>query len=373
MQSIDSECGITVVTRDPKQLPSYLAALRQSESNPHSSASLRRAVDLLALDSVREENEDAPFLTVVLRTQGRRPETLKDSLLCLVGQTSEDFEVIVACHEASDEHMTLVEGIVGSQPRSLRERTRVLRVSGGRRARPLNEAVAVARGRYLAFYDDDDLVFGNWVEAFATAAAAAPGKLVRAVVASQHARAEFWPQDQTGFRHVTWPAAEYPTRFNQLAHFRMNFSPFMGWAFPRQLFFTLGEVFDEELYVCEDWDLILRGSLLCGVVEAEQLTAIYRRWDGVDSSYTTHDRVQWEASQARVIAKLDERLVPMPEGSVTQIRALLQDRDELIALRDHYHALIRSRGYRYAAPIREAMRAADFARRVARRVVRRLR
>ncbi|HVF19852.1 MAG TPA: hypothetical protein VNA14_06385, partial [Mycobacteriales bacterium] len=35
-----------------------------------------------------------PFLSVLTRTQGRRPETLRELLLCLAAQTSDDFELL---------------------------------------------------------------------------------------------------------------------------------------------------------------------------------------------------------------------------------------------------------------------------------------
>ncbi|MCB1297486.1 MAG: glycosyltransferase family 2 protein [Microthrixaceae bacterium] len=360
-----------VVTSDR---PTLLGLIRTLGRDQFSSRGLGRAADLFVAEFTRDAEGVRPFLTVVLRTQGKRPEALKDALLCLAGQSNEDFEVIVAAHDATVEDFLQVNEIIAAQPASFKSRISTLEVRGGRRSKPLNVAVEQARGRYVSFFDDDDLLFGHWVESFAEMAEREPGKLVRAVVASQRASIEMWPQDQTGFRHMNWPDAEYPAHFDQFAHLQMNFSPFMGWAFPREIFDVLGLRFDEELYVCEDWDLILRASLLCGVVQAPEMTAIYRRWEGAESSYTTHDDTQWQASQARVIAKLNEQAVIMPAGTVGLVRQLLADRVELGRLRAELHALLTSRSWRYAYPIREAMRVAHFARRavygVARRVKR---
>ena len=77
---------------------------------------------------------------------------------------------------------------------------------------------------------------------------------------------------RTGFRTSSWPKAEYPDHFDLLQHLLVNYSPFMSWAFPRSLFFTYGLRFDEQLTVCEDWDVILRGSLICGVDDVPHLT-----------------------------------------------------------------------------------------------------
>ncbi len=352
------------VERIPAARADSLTALfHHIEEQPASSRGAHRLTDLLTVELSQAGATRTCFLTVVLRTQGRRPETLKDSLLCLAGQTSEDFEVLVMCHHTDPAEQQIVEELVAAQPASFRERIRVVRVGGGRRARPLNEAIELSRGRYLSFFDDDDLVFGNWVETFAKIAEREPGKLVRSVVASQKAHHESWAGGKDGFRHTSWPRAEYPATFDQFAHLRMNFSPFMGWAFPVQLFTVLGLRFDEELYVCEDWDMILRGSLLLGVADAGEMTAIYRRWEGRESSYTAHDQTQWQASQLRVSAKIDEHIVLGRGGTVAEIVSLLNDRDELRRVRGDLDALLRSRGFRYAAPIRFAMRVADFGRR----------
>lgn len=370
MPSIDSDRCATDSTAVSS---TFASVMRQMSRQASASNSIRRASDLME-DALRRGADDHPFfLTVVLRTQGRRMEALKDSLLCLASQTREDFEVIVACHKTTPGDREAVGQVVAAQPPSFRDRIQIIDVVDGRRARPLNVALEAAEGRYLSFYDDDDLLFGNWVEAFHDAATREPGKLVRAIVASQRATYEMWPNDSDGFRHLAWPDAVYPAQFDQIAHLTMNFSPFMGWAFPRELFSVLGMRFDEELYVCEDWDMILRGSLSLGVVQADAMTAIYRRWEGVDASHTVHDVTQWQASQLRVIAKLDEQVVLLPAGSVTALRDQSAERAGLLSDRDYLHAVLNSTGFRLAAPLRFAMRVADFGRRATRSVARRVR
>ncbi|CAH0131377.1 glycosyltransferase family A protein [Microbacterium sp. Bi128] len=363
MPSTASDPAARIERLPASRVDSLSALFHHIEDQPGSSRGAHRIADLVGVELAQAAASRTYFLTVVLRTQGHRSETLRDSLLCLAGQSSDDFEVLVMCHHTDEDEQRTVEELVAAQPRSFRERIRVVRVSGGRRARPLNEAVELSRGRYLSFFDDDDLVFGHWVETFARVAEREPGKLIRSVVSSQRARHETWSGGRDGFRHVSWPRAEYPARFDQFAHLRMNFSPFMGWAFPCQLFTVAGLRFDEELYVCEDWDMILRGSLLLGVADAGEMTAIYRRWEGRSSSYTVHDQTQWQASQLRVTAKLDEHIVLGRAGTVAEIISLLDDRDELHRVRGHLDAILRSRGFRYAAPIRFAMRVADFGRR----------
>lgn len=313
-----------------------------------------------------------PFLTVLLRTQGRRIEPLKDALLCLQGQTCQDFEIVVLLHDAMPENAMDVREVLERQTPALRVRTRLIEVQGGTRARPLNVGVESANGHYLVVYDDDDLVFAHWVQTFQQEAAENDGRLIRSVVAVQSVEREHWPSDQDGFRALTWPSPEYPERFEQLPHLVVNYSPFMSWAFPRELFFLYGLRFDEALVVCEDWDVILRGSLLCGVDDVAELTAIYRRWTNADSSYSAHSLQEWAESEERVIERIDRSIIMLPPGSMRAIRTAIVNSDTLIA----HGVLFRGGhlwwplryGWRVAAPVVHfAVRARSKLRRTIRR------
>ena len=73
---------------------------------------------------------EVPFLTVITRTQGKRPEALAETLLCLTGQTDMDFELLLIGHNLNEEQGELVEGIIDSLPDEMKERTRLVRVDG---------------------------------------------------------------------------------------------------------------------------------------------------------------------------------------------------------------------------------------------------
>ena len=327
--------------------------LRQPHIDPEFAARLR-AVEEYAVGS---DEHDGPFLTVLLRTQGTRREELKDALLCLSAQTDEDFEVIVLDHDALPDDADALRYAVDNQPTRFRDRITVLEVEGGSRARPLNVGINAARGAYVAVFDDDDLVFANWVEEFHRAAETSPGRMLRGIVANQQVRPEVWPHGEAGFRTVSWPKAEYAKTFNQIAHLQVNHSPFMTWAFPRLLFTRYGLQFDEKLLVCEDWDMILRGSLLVGVTDIDALTSIYRRWLGGESSYTIHSSEAWRGSEARVIGKLDRAVIMLPAGSMTRLRRLVENED----LELRYNQLMSSTSWKLTAPLRSGLRTARLA------------
>lgn len=290
---------------------------------------------------------DAPFLTVIMRTQGNRVEAFKDALLCLAAQTCADFEVVVVAHNVGATELGVLKNIIDAQPQSFSTRVRISEITGGGRAVPLNEGVRHARGRYIAVFDDDDLLFANWVEEFLATSQTSEGKLLRSIVASQVVVPELWPQDEDGYRTATWPKAEYSRRFDLYDHLVVNHSPFMSWAFPSHLFAVLGVRFDEELAVCEDWDVILQGSLLMGVEEVDSLASIYRRWDGGSSSYTVHSSEEWRESEKRVVDRLDSMAHVLPVGGVSELRRRNQPvENPNDALAAQLHAIHISRSWR---------------------------
>jgi glycosyltransferase involved in cell wall biosynthesis len=301
-------------------LLALIESLEQSTvANQELSSQLARVAELLAPVS----DPAAPFLTVLLRTQGRRIEPFKDALLCLAAQSHRDFEVVILGHDVESDALVEIAGIIEEYTPLFSHAPRLIRVSGGTRSRPLNVGIDAAKGNYVAVYDDDDLLFAHWVEAFYESAISGDSRILRAVVANQVNRPEPWSDQRDGFRAISWPKVEHPTSFHQLDHLVVNYSPFMSWAFPRSLFSTMGLRFDEELTVCEDWDIILRGSLLYGVDDVAALTSIYRRWEGAASSYSEHTTDSWRASERRVIDRLNQQVVMLPPGSVEEIRQLV--------------------------------------------------
>ncbi|MEP6482172.1 MAG: glycosyltransferase [Rhodoglobus sp.] len=285
-----------------------------------------------------------PLLSVVLRTQGHRPEALRDALLCLSGQQDGRFEVVVVVH---GDDVATVASVVADQPEWLRIRTRVVTASGGTRALPLNVGIAAAKGTAVAFLDDDDLVLGDWVGAFHAGAAAAPGRLVRAIAGVQHVSRTPWNDGLEG--HVVDSAVTLPysPAFDLADHLRVNQTPFMALAFPAAFFALFGGA-DEDLHVCEDWDLLLRAASVLGVVQVPTVTAIYRRWNTGGDSYASHDSAVWARDMLRVRGKLDAGSLVLPPGSATELA-------ELSALRaepNELAAVYASTSWRISAPVR---------------------
>ncbi len=268
------------------------------------------------------------FLSVLLRTQGRRAATLQESLLCLAAQTCDDFEVLTLLHDGDERSVDSVRGLVEEFHDSFARRVRVVSVSGGGRCRPLNEGALLARGQYLAMLDDDDLVLANWVETFRDAARRAPGRVVRTAVANQRieARPGRW-DGEDGYEVVDRPRLVFSLDFDHVDHLLDNRTPNNGYAFPRSLVTELGLRWDESLPVLEDWDHLLWSASICGVSGVPQITALLRSWEVGEDSKSQHSPALWEATRQRVIDKHGATPLLLDRGAFPQLRARLIDGD----------------------------------------------
>jgi glycosyltransferase involved in cell wall biosynthesis len=269
--------------------------------------------------------EDRPFLTALIRTRGRRIHTLRETLVCLNGQTDLDIEILVVGHRLETERIKDVERVLDDQPEEMRLRTRFIRVEDGNRVRPLNVGFAEARGRYIAILDDDDIPMGNWVETFRKMDGRAPGRVLRTACVRQSVRS-VTVQDLDGLRAEGPPETCYDKNFDLINHLRSNESPPICLAFPRGAFHDLGIHFDEAMTTTEDWDYLMRVALVVGVESSTACTGVYRWWTEGESSRTEHPQSEWHRNYDAIMRKLDSRPLLLPIGTTVQLRELLEHR-----------------------------------------------
>ena len=264
---------------------------------------------------------DGPFLSVIIRTQGTRPITLKDALMSLAHQTSQDFEVILVVHSPSAAVAANVWDAVEEIRRLLADRIRLVTCNRTGRAAPLNDGIAQARGRYVTLLDDDDIALEHWVEMFQKLSSEAPsGSLLRAACVRQ----DFAAADSASAvpRALSEFKPDYPLSFNMLSHLSENGTPAMCVAYPSGVFQHDGLRFDERLSTLEDWDLLMRAVMLRGIVSTPEVTSIYRWGAAANTSSTIHEPSEWVANTAIVRERLDLAPVLLPAGFASELRSL---------------------------------------------------
>lgn len=295
----------------------------------------------LAGQSKRNIKEDLPtpassrpFLSVIMRTQGKRLHTLCEALLSLYAQTEKDFEILIIGHKLDDDRISAVSKIIDEQTLEMRQKTRLILVEKGNRTLPLNVGFAEAKGRYISIFDDDDVVFANWIEVFKDLHKSSPGRLLRSLCVRQSVR-NAKVDGQLGLRAEDSPKRLYADDFDIFQHLRGNNTPNTSLAFPRGAFHDLGLKFDETLTTTEDWDFILRVALLLGVANSKIVTCIYRWWENDESSRTEHSEREWQKNYSIIQDKIDAHPILLPAGSSKRIRSLLDDKDRLASFEEH--------------------------------------
>ena len=100
----------------------------------------------------------APEFSVIIATRNRA-SLLPRAMASVLGQSHSDFELIVVDDGSTDDTRQVVESIGD-------ERVRYLRQSPAGPSQARNRGAGAARGRFLAFLDDDDEALDGWLSAF---------------------------------------------------------------------------------------------------------------------------------------------------------------------------------------------------------------
>jgi hypothetical protein len=190
---------------------------------------------------------ERPFLTVITRTQGLRRHTLRDTLMSLAGQSSHDFEIILAVHSGSQPAVDAIREMINEFPSSLRQQIRIISCRRPGRAAPLNDALDQAKGQYITVLDDDDIVLSHWVETFQTLASQSPDSLLRATCARQEFEIANAGGSSSHSRAVSWFSMDWAAAYDPVVHLHTNATPNMSMAFPAAVFLEDGLRFDESL------------------------------------------------------------------------------------------------------------------------------
>lgn len=242
-----------------------------------------------------KEDNFAPFLTVLTRTQGRREDGLTEVMLCLAAQTDRDFEWVIIGHKLSNQEKKLVDNILLCAPPYLKKRIKCYLCNDEGRTAPLNFGFSMARGQYVAILDDDDIVMDNWVEEFHKASIDAKGAILHSYVVLQNW--QYIPgfhRNSEALRAVGAFSSKYCRPYNKFEQFTTNYCPPVCLAFPAYAFKKWRICFDETLNMTEDWDYLTRVAVLCDVYDIENVTCIYRWWKNGETSATLYSEKEWQ-------------------------------------------------------------------------------
>ena len=278
-----------------------------------------------------EKRNKFPFLSIIVRTQGKREESLREVFLCLNGQSNQDFEVLVIGHKLNDEQYYLVQQIIDQQEEELKNKIRYIALDYGNRTAPLNVGFAKAWGEYIVTLDDDDIVLDNWVEEFKNASEKFNGEVLYNYTLAQNWSVLDKGDYLGGLRAESAFDTQFCHDYNAVNQIELNKCPPVGLAYPASAFQQLGIIFDESLATTEDWDYLMRVAYVCGVHSNKEPACIYRKWVNAETSFTVHKQEEWSRNYKTITEKTNQRMLCLPQGSSDIILQLIKDREWLLS------------------------------------------
>jgi glycosyltransferase involved in cell wall biosynthesis len=217
------------------------------------------------------------LVTVVIPTRNRS-RLLRDSLSSVQRQTMRDLAIIVVDDGSNDDTGGLVAGVAGDDPR-----VRLLRQEHGGAAAARNHGLAGARGRWIAFLDDDDLFAPDGLESLleGSSSPAVAGRALRFTAPSGTDPAAL-RSDPEQYSVGPWPPVHVPSPVTLKDLLVAPRIPIDAGLFDRAAVLQAGS-FDTARSAAEDYDLWLRIARI-GSIRTIDRTVAFCRWHGAQTS-----------------------------------------------------------------------------------------
>jgi GT2 family glycosyltransferase len=215
-------------------------------------------------------SSNLPLVSIITRTYRGRELFLRQALLSVAHQTYQNIEYIVV-EDGGDTMISTVKNMeeVTNFP------VRFIGLEKSGRSKVGNAGLAVARGLWCLFLDDDDLLFADHIET-----------LINALQSNPHAAAAYslaWEVvtdmadvAEGSYRELTYrvpPVFFQQFDFEALMHH--NYMPIQSVLFRRRLFEERGG-FCEDMDALEDWNLWIRYAYENQFLYVPRVTSLFR-------------------------------------------------------------------------------------------------
>lgn len=260
--------------------------------------------------------DNAPLVSVVVPTRDR-PEFLAKCLQSIISQTYQRFEVLVVNDAGADVH-ELIEYFNRLCNNSIRYFNLKQRIE---RSAARNLALSKARGKYIAYLDDDDIFHPHHLS---TLTAFLETSVYRVAYSDAYRMEQQLKQDS--YRTVQLDVV-HSKDFDRDALLVNNYIPILCVMHERSCLDSVG-LFDEDLSCLEDWDLWIRMAKKFPFGHVKTVTCSYSfRSDG--SSTTSSAFPLFFSSYRRIINRNRQQMTISPAIRHQQLSLLMGHRDRV--------------------------------------------
>jgi GT2 family glycosyltransferase len=213
----------------------------------------------------------ALLVTVITRTYKGRGMFLEQAMQCVFNQTYPAIELLVV-EDGGDSQQALVTSLAERAPAGCRVRFLANAKLG--RAAAGNAALAAAKGHFLMFLDDDDLLFSDHVETLVSALSCDP-MLSAAYALAMEVHTKVDPAKSAYVEGLFHTPAIFRQEWDYDVLLDHNFIPIQAILFKRELYEQRGD-FDTDLDQLEDWNLWLRYGFGNQFAYVPKTTSLFR-------------------------------------------------------------------------------------------------
>ncbi len=249
------------------------------------------------------KRENSPTVSVILPTRDR-PDFLRRSLQSILSQTFQSFEIIVV-NDAGADLTNVIDEFHDERIKYFEQGTRK-RAAGAR-----NIALNSAKGKYVAYLDDDDIYYPNHLETLVNFLEANP----QFKFAYSDAYRASQVKNEHGYETLSRDIP-YSEDFSRAALLVRNYIPILCIMHRREILEDVG-LFDESLATQEDWDLWIRMSRKYPLHHIKEVTCEFS-WRTDGSSTTSASQTDFKINGRKVWSKYSKYFTEETEQLIEQ-------------------------------------------------------
>jgi len=276
-------------------------------------------IDILNRHHLRKlpQVKDKPLVSVIIPTYNR-VHLLKSAVDSLIRQTYRHWEAIVI----ND----------GAAPLNFREnelpaddRIQIINLpENHERSYCRNLGIREARGKYIAFLDDDDAFYRHHLELFVRTFEEQKGKYK--IIYSDSNKAI--GVNQNGEAAIARVELAYSEEYDPDRLYIQNYIPILSLVCDREVF-SDGQLFDEELNELEDYDLLVRLSMKYDFYHLKQITHEFREFEALTTDEVKRHRDNYRKIFTRYQSHLQgkEEIVLKQQKFLSELEKLINQKE----------------------------------------------